>query len=169
MDTNKLGAILKELGIDVYEKHRSEVRSSFLYRFLIQKALFFISRDHKYYKSYNIYVHGPYSPELTKDLYSLIDNNTPQKNISFSETEKQTIDKTKQIIRKILSHDEMKKDQVLFLETISTLLFLIDKKDGHYEQDQDSLYKVFNLYKPFIDKNTFDMSLVFIKEEKLVS
>lgn len=85
MNLNKVIACLKEIGI------KPKV-DDFQNRLIIQKSIYLLKlKDIDFGFAYNLYVRGPYSPDLTKEIYdhkSIVENLKTTSKLDSSESKK---------------------------------------------------------------------------------
>ena len=160
----KLISILKLMGI----KSISEVKEidntknveygknkPFELRLRIQKVVFFISHgklDKDLNYSYPIYIRGPYSEDLSKDYFSISEE-------EFNNAKKVALEpKVKRLIKYLNKKDN------LWLEIASTLYTLIDF--GDYEEDE-AMDRIMELKHDILEAKNKDYSYVKKVNEEL--
>ena len=92
MNTEKVIACLKEMGI------RPKI-AKFRHRIVIQKLVYLLQlKGVEFGFDYGLYVRGPYSPNLTKEIYAKRDKFEQLKTkATLSEKETQTVQEAKEI------------------------------------------------------------------------
>jgi uncharacterized protein YwgA len=155
-----LKLVLDELGI-------SPDISTLNNRIEIQKAIFlakYAGVDLGY--SYSWYIHGPYSPELTKDYYILDNclskNENGEMDFQLLDSVTMSLNKTKEFM-KIPDGVDLSRPQ--WLEFISSVIYWL-KFTGDVENAKERIQREkADLYKP----NYFEKALDMIKRSEVAS
>jgi len=151
MRKKKLISILKLMGIksisDIKESENTEEDDkSFERRLRIQKIMYFIiskklDRDLNY--SYSVYLRGPYSPDLSKDYFSISED-------EFENTEDVLGENS--LLKPWI--EQLNKKDSLWLEIASTLKML---KDSHYN-DEEAVDRVIEMKHNILNQKNKDPS-----------
>ena len=163
----RLVKYLKQLGIDI------DV-STFSKRLILQKIVYFLQEagNHLGY-SFGWYIHGPYSPDLTSDLYSVVgilDKGIIPKNFEvgmLSEREKDGINKVKKLMQRIGEISQSEKDKVKWLELLASLHYVLkymNYKYCSYSEVKGYLRKL----KPIFDEKAITEAYQILKELNFV-
>jgi uncharacterized protein YwgA len=147
----KLISIMKSMGIESISDIKDSEDSvsndrTFNNRLRIQKIVFFLSRnklDRDSTYPYSIYLRGPYSPLLAKDYFSITDDEFNKSEIVIDEKIKETLEK-------------LKDKSLLWLETASTLMSLMDA--GY--NDKEAIKRVMELKEAILKEEEKDHNYV---------
>lgn len=124
--------------------------STFDGRLIFQKTIYFL-QAFRIYLGYNfsLFIHGPYSPNLTRDGFELKDKITSIPKIEFTDSE------TKKNFEMFSSFIENFKDKPDQLETLASLHLF---KKLFPNDDKDSIIDRVLYHKPYLQKNTCEES-----------
>ncbi|MCK5833239.1 hypothetical protein KAH81_06160 [bacterium] len=141
----------------------NDIRDSFQNRFRIQKYIYLLQewKGYNWRYSYNVYLSGPYSTELAKEVYQVLDediisNTTTKLPQPFCEDLKE--------IQALTNSDEQ-------LEALSTLLY-ISKSFQLVTKELDKIKSYalsrFSSVKPFISNDVRDEAWSIIENKKML-
>jgi len=161
MKKKKLISILKLIGIksisDIKESENTEEDDkSFERRLRIQKIMYFIVSkrlDSDLNYSYSVYLRGPYSPDLSKDYFSISEN-------EFGNTEDVLGENSP--LRPWI--EQLNKKDSLWLEIASTLKML---KDSHYS-DEEAVDRVIEMKHNILNQKNKDPSYVKLVLQEMI-
>jgi len=98
--THILALILNRIGIDDFNKIKDDIS----YRKIIQKSIYILQLkefDFNLGYRYNLYLAGPYSPDLSEDYYNIVENSSYYNNfvnhLKFDEKTEAALDRFNQI------------------------------------------------------------------------
>lgn len=146
MSTRKeaLALVIKEL-----EFTSQQIIDEFKTRFRIQKCIFLLQewKNYNWRYSFNLYISGPYSPDLTEDFYD-VSNNMEIYNDSDGEL-KDDFKSDLNEIKSLISDDDK-------LEAIATLLYIERRFWGDPSNKEEDTKRRFKSTKPFIPDSVRD-------------
>jgi len=130
-----------------------DIASSFVSRLKIQKAVFLLKHlGVEAFNSYNfqLYLRGPYSPNLASDYYNLQGIKAIPLDLDRQKTE---------LLKWFTSHD------VEWLEVASSI---IEIKDRYPDLKNGSLYSLLRLSKPWVTEDAFKNTLKELRKQRLI-
>ena len=149
----KLINILKIMGIksisDIKPKSEEDsndfiLEDKFELRLKIQKLIFFLKKiDKDLDYPYSMYIHGPYSPQLADDYFSITDDEINNVENNLDENEIKMV-------------EYLNNKDPLWLEIASTLKFLIDMNYN----DEEAINKVIVLKNDILNANNKDSQYI---------
>jgi uncharacterized protein YwgA len=155
----RLKLILDSLGIDSDIKSLSN-------RIGIQKAIYLAKIcgiDLGY--SYNWYVHGPYSPELTKDYYILSNTiscgDNEYKDYELTSSLDSSLNKTKKLMQK---PPGVRLSQTDWLELISSIIYWYNSS----KDEEKTKSRIEREKKALFESGYYDTALAIIKEFNII-
>lgn len=158
-----LALILSRIGISDF----SEIQNDIDLRKRIQKSIYILQLDKFKFDigyQYNLYLAGPYSPQLSNDYYDIADESTMYSNmVKHLKFKKDAEKKLKQFI------DKFDEDYDL-LECFATLHFLITYTYSYLDEEQrvdDAKKHLFKIKPGFKDNSeTVDAAVNLLSEIK---
>lgn len=88
---------------------------------------------------FNLYVRGPYSPELARDYYSLTEKDIAPVGVELGEEKKE-------LLSWFISHDSY------WLEIASSIIWL---REAYRKAGEEEMYSILKLSKPWVKRERF--------------
>ncbi|MFP4459457.1 MAG: hypothetical protein ACLFSQ_07710 [Candidatus Zixiibacteriota bacterium] len=137
------------------------VEKSFDARFHIQKYIYLLQewKGYQWSYPYNMYVSGPYSPDLTKDVYSVIENGNFEQ-FSKGQLNSEFIEDLRNV-KNLTQDDET-------LEALSTLFYIFKSylwANKDVEELKEHIFQSFRTAKPRISNDIRDRAWEILKSQ----
>lgn len=117
-------------------------------RLVLQKTVYLLQTFGIYLGyQFNWYLHGPYSPQLTRDAFGLQTDWSAYKQVFFANPA--VDDRIKEFLTFVARH----KNDPLWLETIASAHFLARV---HREKDSDAIHRKIHAKQPRVTRTLFD-------------
>ena len=154
-----------------------KVKEEFSSRFRVQKYVFLLQfgLGYNFNYAYNLYISGPYSPELMQEAYDLAESRDMVKDASFSPADLSflKIIQGNGLTQKKISNDIEKiknlcQDNDELLEALTTLLYIARHYLGKGSPEPYTL-KRFPDVKPFIDNEIRDKAWKLLKDNNFIN